>query len=126
MNGMIAHHAEMASRLGEGLGLEPETLAALAACYEMWDGRGWPGALADGGPVLPVQGWSGITVPGSPYSYVALAGEHRTTLIKRLDTRRGGTGARSDEVDGHSLVTSHCVTGIAGRQPVNLPNASPW
>ncbi len=51
------------------------------------------GALADGGPVPPVQGWDGIAVPGSPYQYVALAGGHRTTLIRRLDARRGATGS---------------------------------
>ena len=37
----------------------------------------------------------------------------------------GGTWSCTDEVDGHSLVTTHCVTGIAGRQPVNLPSGSP-
>jgi HD-GYP domain-containing protein (c-di-GMP phosphodiesterase class II) len=44
--GMIAHHAAMARRLGEQLGLREEVLEALAAAYETWDGRGWPGTLA--------------------------------------------------------------------------------
>lgn len=45
VDGMIAHHAAMARTLGEQLGLADEVLAALAASYERWDGRGWPGAL---------------------------------------------------------------------------------
>ena len=42
---MITHHSEMARRLGEDLGLTPDTLAALDASYEQWDGNGWPGEL---------------------------------------------------------------------------------
>jgi HD-GYP domain-containing protein (c-di-GMP phosphodiesterase class II) len=42
---MISHHADMARSLGEQLGLPDEVLDALGAAYEMWDGRGWPGAL---------------------------------------------------------------------------------
>ncbi len=45
LDGMIAHHAEMARQLGEQLGLGPDVLAALGAAYEQWDGRGWPGEL---------------------------------------------------------------------------------
>ncbi len=37
----------------------------------------------------------------------------------------GGAGPGPDEVDGHRVVTDHCVTGIAGRQPVNAPSGSP-
>jgi HD-GYP domain-containing protein (c-di-GMP phosphodiesterase class II) len=46
LNGMIAHHADMARRLGDELGLSEETLAALDASYEFWDGKGWPGDLS--------------------------------------------------------------------------------
>jgi HD-GYP domain-containing protein (c-di-GMP phosphodiesterase class II) len=42
-DGMIAHHAAMARSLGEELELEEDVLDALAAAYETWDGRGWPG-----------------------------------------------------------------------------------
>ena len=45
LDAMIAHHSEMARRLGEDLGLTPDTLAALDASYEQWDGNGWPGEL---------------------------------------------------------------------------------
>ena len=52
LNAMIAHHSEMARRLGENLGLSEDTLDALDASYEQWDGRGWPGELrGDGVPV---------------------------------------------------------------------------
>jgi hypothetical protein len=36
----------------------------------------------------------------------------------------GRAGSGPDEVDGHRLVTNHCVTGIAGRQPVKPPSGS--
>jgi HD-GYP domain-containing protein (c-di-GMP phosphodiesterase class II) len=42
---MIAHHAAMARTLGEQLELSDETLDALSAAYEQWDGRGWPNGL---------------------------------------------------------------------------------
>jgi HD-GYP domain-containing protein (c-di-GMP phosphodiesterase class II) len=49
---MIAQHARIARSLGEQLGLSDDILAALAAAYEMWDGRGWPGEL--GGDAIPL------------------------------------------------------------------------
>ncbi|HEY3765138.1 MAG TPA: HD domain-containing phosphohydrolase, partial [Gaiellales bacterium] len=45
MDSMIAHHAAIARTLAEELGLSGDVLAALAAAYEVWDGRGWPGDL---------------------------------------------------------------------------------
>jgi HD-GYP domain-containing protein (c-di-GMP phosphodiesterase class II) len=45
LDGMIEHHSRMARLLGEHLGLNPPTLAALGASYEQWDGHGWPGQL---------------------------------------------------------------------------------
>jgi len=47
-DGMIAEHAARARALGEQLGLPDEVLDALAASYETWDGRGWPGKLKGG------------------------------------------------------------------------------
>jgi hypothetical protein len=47
-------------------------------------------ALGAGGPVPPLQGGSGIKVPGSPFRYVAVAAG-RETVIKRL----GADGARA-------------------------------
>jgi HD-GYP domain-containing protein (c-di-GMP phosphodiesterase class II) len=46
VNGMIEAHAAIARTLGEQLGLQEDVLVALAAAYETWDGRGWPGKLA--------------------------------------------------------------------------------
>jgi HD-GYP domain-containing protein (c-di-GMP phosphodiesterase class II) len=43
---MIAGHARLARSLAEELGLPQLVLAALAASYERWDGKGWPGELA--------------------------------------------------------------------------------
>ena len=42
---MIAHHSEMARRLGDELDLDGQVLDALSAAYEQWDGKGWPGDL---------------------------------------------------------------------------------
>jgi len=42
---MISRHAAMARTLGEQLELPADVLDALAAAYEFWDGRGWPGLL---------------------------------------------------------------------------------
>ena len=42
---MITHHAKMARKLGEELGLPVPVLDALDASYEQWDGKGWPGEL---------------------------------------------------------------------------------
>ncbi|HYZ28124.1 MAG TPA: HD domain-containing phosphohydrolase [Thermoleophilaceae bacterium] len=52
VDGMIAHHAAIARTMGEQLRLAPGVLDALAAAYECWDGRGWPGELS--GEAVPV------------------------------------------------------------------------
>jgi HD-GYP domain-containing protein (c-di-GMP phosphodiesterase class II) len=52
MSGMLAGHAALARTLGEELRLPQPVLGALAASYERWDGRGWPGVMA--GPAIPV------------------------------------------------------------------------
>ncbi len=49
---MMARHAGLARELGAQLGLPNSMLDALAASYERWDGRGWPGLLA--GDAIPV------------------------------------------------------------------------
>jgi HD-GYP domain-containing protein (c-di-GMP phosphodiesterase class II) len=52
VDGMIGHHAAIARTMGEQLQLAPGVLDALAAAYECWDGRGWPGELA--GEAVPI------------------------------------------------------------------------
>ena len=42
---MVDHHAELARSLAEQLGLPGAILEAVAAAYEQWDGKGWPGEL---------------------------------------------------------------------------------
>jgi len=49
---MIETHNEVARSLAVQLGLDDEVQAAVAAAYERWDGRGWPGRLA--GSRIPV------------------------------------------------------------------------
>jgi HD-GYP domain-containing protein (c-di-GMP phosphodiesterase class II) len=46
LDSMVAHHAAIGRTLGEQLELSDDVLHALAAAYERWDGRGWPGELA--------------------------------------------------------------------------------
>ncbi len=55
IDGMIEQHAAMAAQLGRELGLSESTLAALAAVYEQWDGKGYPGALAGEAVPLPAR-----------------------------------------------------------------------
>jgi HD-GYP domain-containing protein (c-di-GMP phosphodiesterase class II) len=44
--GMFAQHARMARSLAAQLNLPESVLDGLAAAYEQWDGRGWPGEAA--------------------------------------------------------------------------------
>jgi HD-GYP domain-containing protein (c-di-GMP phosphodiesterase class II) len=49
---MIESHSMLARRLAEQLGLPDPVREAVAAAYEQWDGRGWPGKLA--GEAVPL------------------------------------------------------------------------
>jgi HD-GYP domain-containing protein (c-di-GMP phosphodiesterase class II) len=44
-DGSIEQHSELAAGLAARLGLGEEVQEAVAASYERWDGRGWPGRL---------------------------------------------------------------------------------
>jgi HD-GYP domain-containing protein (c-di-GMP phosphodiesterase class II) len=48
----IERHAELAAGLGVRLGLGPDVESAVAASYERWDGRGWPGRVR--GAEIPI------------------------------------------------------------------------
>lgn len=52
LDGMIAGHARLARRLGTELGLPEAALDGLAASYEMWNGKGFPGEMA--GTDIPI------------------------------------------------------------------------
>jgi HD-GYP domain-containing protein (c-di-GMP phosphodiesterase class II) len=52
VDGMIERHAQLARALAAELGLPDAVAASVAASYERWDGRGWPGDLA--GSDIPV------------------------------------------------------------------------
>jgi HD-GYP domain-containing protein (c-di-GMP phosphodiesterase class II) len=45
MDAMIVQHAALASELAVRLGLDEHVQSAVAASYERWDGKGWPGRL---------------------------------------------------------------------------------
>ena len=53
VDGMIESHSQIARALGEQLSLSGGVLDALAASYERWDGRGWPGDLRGDEVPLP-------------------------------------------------------------------------
>jgi HD-GYP domain-containing protein (c-di-GMP phosphodiesterase class II) len=52
VDGMIARHSEMAQMLARQLGLPVAVQEGVAASYEQWDGKGWPGALE--GEAVPI------------------------------------------------------------------------
>jgi HD-GYP domain-containing protein (c-di-GMP phosphodiesterase class II) len=52
-DGMIERHAELARSLAEELGLSDEVVDSVAASYERWDGKGWPGDAAGDAIPLP-------------------------------------------------------------------------
>jgi HD-GYP domain-containing protein (c-di-GMP phosphodiesterase class II) len=52
LDGMVERHAALAAELARRIGLPEAVQQALAASYEMWDGKGWPGKL--GGTDIPI------------------------------------------------------------------------
>ncbi|HEY3485676.1 MAG TPA: HD domain-containing phosphohydrolase [Ilumatobacteraceae bacterium] len=52
VDGMIARHSAMARLLATELGLPRPVQEAVAASYEQWDGKGWPGELS--GDAVPI------------------------------------------------------------------------
>jgi len=65
-----------------------------------------PSAAAAGGPVPPLQGGAGVSLPGSGVNYVALAAG-RDTVVARV-RRAGGTVERSRLLPG-----SFGIPGVA-------------
>ena len=55
VDGMVESHSQIARMLGEQLGLPETVLSSLAASYEQWDGRGWPGELKGEAVPLPAR-----------------------------------------------------------------------
>jgi HD-GYP domain-containing protein (c-di-GMP phosphodiesterase class II) len=53
LDGMVARHSAMARALAGEVGLPPAVQDAVAAAYEQWDGKGWPGELE--GEDIPVE-----------------------------------------------------------------------
>jgi HD-GYP domain-containing protein (c-di-GMP phosphodiesterase class II) len=81
---MVKHHADLARTLAEQLGLSAPVLEAVAAAYEQWDGRGWPGGLA--GEAVPL---AARLAQIAEYSEVA----HRVggvEAVKELARKRSG------------------------------------
>jgi HD-GYP domain-containing protein (c-di-GMP phosphodiesterase class II) len=52
LDGMVARHSAMARSLAAEIGLPESVQRAVAAAYELWDGKGWPGELQ--GEAIPV------------------------------------------------------------------------
>jgi HD-GYP domain-containing protein (c-di-GMP phosphodiesterase class II) len=52
VDGMVASHSAMARSLAAQIGLPAAVQEAVAASYEQWDGKGWPGELK--GEAVPI------------------------------------------------------------------------
>ena len=52
LDGMVARHSAMARSLAAEVGLPSAVQDGVAASYEQWDGKGWPGELA--GEAVPI------------------------------------------------------------------------
>jgi HD-GYP domain-containing protein (c-di-GMP phosphodiesterase class II) len=116
----LTRHAELAGALAEQLGLPGAVRAAVAASYEQWDGKGWPGLLK--GDAVPI---------GSRLAQLAEFVEvaHRVGGISAAETlarRRGGSQfdpglsellcAESDEILG-GLDSVHTWEAVIGAEP---------
>ncbi len=55
LNGMINGHSSLARELARRLSLPDAVQEAVAASYEQWDGRGWPGRLKGDAVPLPAR-----------------------------------------------------------------------
>ncbi len=86
LDGMVAHHADMARALAEQLELPDDVLESLGKAYEQWDGRGWPGELA--GDERPARGDGSRRWPSSSRSRTASAAPTRR---RRSPARRSGS-----------------------------------
>jgi len=84
VNDMLARHAGLARELAAELGLPASTLDSLAASYERWDGRGWPGDLA--GDRIPI---AARVVQFAEYVEVAHRGSGIKAAIALAERRRG-------------------------------------
>jgi HD-GYP domain-containing protein (c-di-GMP phosphodiesterase class II) len=88
VDGMIASHSALAQDLAKRLGLRQETVRAVGAAYEHWDGTGWPGKLA--GAAIPLA--SRIA---SLAEFIEVA--HRTKgLPGAIEVARGRSGRQFD------------------------------
>ena len=98
VNDMMARHAGLARELGAQLGLPDSMLDALAASYERWDGRGWPGRLA--GDAIPVASRVRTAVRvrrgGAPWRWHRRCGRARGATPRQPSSiRRWSTHSRS-------------------------------
>lgn len=112
LDGMIARHAAMASSLAAEIGLPPSVQEAVAASYEQWDGKGWPGRLA--GDALPLAARVSQLA-----EFVEVA--HRSGGV-------GGATAIARKLAGKQFDPSICASfcGVAGDLLGALDAASTW
>ncbi|MDQ1424265.1 MAG: hypothetical protein QOD72_1763, partial [Acidimicrobiaceae bacterium] len=117
----LTRHAELAGGLAEQLGLPDAVRAAIAASYEQWNGKGWPGRLR--GDAVPI---------GSRLAQLAEFVEvaHRLGGVAGAETlarRRGGSQfdpalsellcADSEAILG-GLDSSHTWEAVIAAEPV--------
>jgi HD-GYP domain-containing protein (c-di-GMP phosphodiesterase class II) len=112
LDGMIAQHADVACSLAAELGLPDDVQSAIAASYERWDGRGWPGEIR--GDSVPL---ASRLAQLAEYMEVAhrVGGEHAAVAMAR---KRSGT---QFDPDLANLICTD-TAGILG----GLGNAQTW
>src|SRR5690349_3907288 len=109
MDGMIAHHAAMARRLGEQLGLAAPVLDALGNAYEQWDGRGWPGRIKGGAIPLAAR-------LAQLAEFVEVA--HRVGGVEAAKELAGKRGGKQFDPRLAHLVRAEAETILAGLDAV--------
>ena len=82
---MVVHHAAIGRMLAEHLSLSATVQQAIAASYEWWDGRGWPGKLQ--GDAIPLAARIALI---AEYAEVANRVGGLDAVRKLAGQRRGG------------------------------------
>ena len=137
LDGMIASHSAMARSLAVEVGLPPAVQEAVAASYEQWDGKGWPGELR--GDVVPIAARVSqlaefvkvahrsetSAAPRSPVAWPGASSTRTSPIGSRLRLARanGIDIAYVEAGDGPPLVLLH--GGLASTGPWWVDRPSP-
>jgi HD-GYP domain-containing protein (c-di-GMP phosphodiesterase class II) len=112
LEGMIASHSALARSLAREVGL-PETVQdAVAAAYEQWDGKGWPGSLK--GDAIPIAARVSQIAEFIEVAHRSGGTEAATALAEKL---------AGSQFDPH---VAACFVGAANDILAGLDTTSAW